>query len=313
MNVTEGASEGGLGLSAPTDPCLLRRVLPCPSPETKHSGPESADRPPGQREMLSGGCPSAGQALGGSTLRVKQGTFPAKHRPFPRRMALQRSRQVTALLGAQAFCPRPLPSTARPAARSHTRTHAHKYTPHNAHTCTHAPTHPHTYAHIRTTHTHAHAHSHTLTYTNTYTRARAHTSTLTVGIRKLVCPQIPVLESSPPRDGIWRRGLREESKMRRAVRVQPLPRDGTHVLTKATPEGSPPLQTPSCERWSLACEPPDAPADSGTHTCRLTDSQHTHVQAHTLSHVCAHTRTHPGSGPALRWPALSLQVSGWQL
>lgn len=131
MNVTEGASEGGLGLSAPTDPCLLRYVLPCRSPETKHSGPEPAGRPPGQREMLSGGCPSARQALGGSTLRVKQGTVPAKHRPFPRRMALQRSGRVTALLGAQAFCPVPLPSTARPAARSRTRTH----------TCTHKHAH----------------------------------------------------------------------------------------------------------------------------------------------------------------------------
>ena len=131
--LTEGASEGGPRLSAPTDPCLPQCVLPCLSPEAKHPGPEPADHPPGPTEMLPGGRYSPRRARGGSTARVKQPPHPA-NTPCPRRAALQRP--------GQTLRPPALPPAFQRMlthARAHTHTHAHAHT-HTVHAHTHAHT-----------------------------------------------------------------------------------------------------------------------------------------------------------------------------
>ena len=138
--LTEGASEGGPRLSAPTDPCLPQCVLPCLSPEAKHPGPEPADHLPGPTEMLPGGRYSPRRARGGSTARVKQPPLPA-NTPCPRRAALQRPGQMLRPPALPPAFQRMLTH-----ARAHTHTHAHTHTVHaRTHTHTRACTHTHTH------------------------------------------------------------------------------------------------------------------------------------------------------------------------
>ena len=165
--LTEGASEGGPRLSAPTDPCLPQCVLPCLSPEAKHPGPEPANHLLGPTEMLPGGRYSPRWAREGSTARVKQPPLPA-NTPCPRRAALQRPSQMLRPPALPPAFQRMLTH-----ARAHTHTHAHTHT-------VHARTHTHTCMH-------AHTHTHWL-----------------LGSTCLQPPHIPVWNSSPSHDSVWR-------------------------------------------------------------------------------------------------------------